>query len=228
MRTIEKFEKQLNKKLEALTYNDLLVVMQDEKYKEFFATPKNTLEIISELIDRNLDKNFVKELYTTKYSLELVWDETLIDNIFTKYKKKEIIKEKLEEELKFYRKSSNSLLSISAFLCTMIGAPEIDLKSDEERLIDAIKYCKDIFEYEISDCSSSYKLRCDIVDLIYTTREYWWNKYETDILKDIDWVDNETDALTEFEHKLTGNKINGINIKPEQMGFIDITKLKKE
>lgn len=227
MRAIEKFEKQLNKKLEALTYDDLLKIMQDEKYKEFFATPKSTLEIISELIDRNLDKNFVKELYTTKYSIELVWDETLIDNTFTRYKKKEITKEKLGEELKFYRKSSNSLLSISAFLCTMIGAPEIDLKNDEERLIDAIKSCNDIF-YEISDYSSSYKLRCDIVDLIYTIREYWWNRYEADILNNINWVDNETDALTEFEHKLTGNKINGINIKPEQMGFIDITKLKKE
>ena len=46
MRTIEKFEKQLNKKLEALTYDDLLAIMQDEKYKEFL-----------ELSDKNYDSH---------------------------------------------------------------------------------------------------------------------------------------------------------------------------
>lgn len=225
MRILEQFEKQLNKKLEVLTYNDFLELLKNDNYSFYFSNTKNALEIITGLIERNNDKNFIKELFTLKYQIEIVEDEEIIESLFNRFKNKEITKEKLDETLKNYRTSTDPLFVISVFLCSLIN--KNDIENEKEKLINDIKNSENIF-FNISDYNTSYDLRCSIIDLIYAIREYWWNAYETDILENINWVDNETDALIKFKNEKIGNEIKSLDIKPEQMGFIDITKLKKE
>lgn len=224
MRIINQFEKKLNKKLEALSYNDFLDILKNDNYKEFFSNTRDTLEIITTLIERNPNKDFIKELYTLKFQTEMLEDENIINSLFTKARNKEITKEKLEETLKNFRTSIDPLFVVSVFLCSLVEGS--NLKDEETKLIEAIKNIEMNIFSQISDYETSYQLRCSIIDLIYTVREYWWNVYETDILEGINWVDNETDALINFKNQKLGNEIKSLNIKPEQMGFIDITKLK--
>lgn len=223
MSNINIFEKEIGITLEKLDYEKLLLIMQNSKYKKFFNTPKKTLDILDAIIEVNRNQNFIKELYTTKYSIELVEDECLIENLFKKMQENKITQDELLKELKDIRNSSDCLFSISAFLCSLVSKFE-NIREEENILIERIKETEKIFNL-ISDISS-YKLKCDIIDLIYQVREYWFDAYGTDILLNISWVDNETDKLAEYEEKIYG-KIKSVNIKPEELGLIDITKLKE-
>ena len=85
---------------------------------------------------------------------------------------------------------------------------------------------KPIFE-SLGRIESSYQIRADLIDLLYTVRTKVFVEYGESI--DVSWVDEETNKLDEFGFELLNNReLPEINIKPEQLGFIDITKLKKE
>jgi len=130
--------------------------------------------------------------------------------------------------MKQYRESSDPLFVISVFICSLIAIQDVDLSTEKNVLIENIKKVEEIFN-QIGRIENSYVLRCDIIDLIYQVRERYFLAYEEDILKEISWVDQKADEVNLFAEKtLNTETLPKINIKPEQLGFIDITKLKNK
>lgn len=221
----KKFELITGITLEGLNEKNFTNILRNPEYKEFFEDKKKFLDLLDEILNRNQDKDFLKEINTLKYSLEMIQDEEIIDNLFKRYRDEKITREKLLETMESYRKSSDPIFVVSVFICSMIALSDVDLSNDINILIDNIEKIKSIFE-NLGKIENSYKLRSDLIDLIYTVRSKIFVEYGVDI--NVDWVDSETDKLDEFGFKMLNRELPEINIKPEELGFIDITKLKKE
>lgn len=225
---IDKFELQFGKSVRDITEEDLTGCISDPKYKLYFSE-KNAIEFLDELIKRNSDTNFVVTLVALKYSLSLELTERAIDKLFSKYRENVIERTELEEKIN-EMKNKDFISLISVDLCSMIALSDIDISQDETKLEQAVADIRtEIFLKIGSDIEKTHKLRCDLLDLIYQTRENYFSKYQIDILKDNSWVDDETAKLAEFDDENQKGKAPlSTNIKPEEMGLIDITRLGKE
>lgn len=224
--TLSQLKQKIGIKIEDLNEETLLYILKNPEYKNFFNDRRLFLGLLDEILERNQDKNFLKEIYTIKYSLELLQNEEIISNLFTSYRNESITREKLLETMKNYRNSEDSIFVISVFICSLIALPDVDLSLEIEKLEKNIEKVKSIFE-NLGELKGSYNLRCDLIDLICQIRTKIFSVYNHSI--DISWLDKEIDKIDEFTLEILNKReLPEINIKPEQLGFIDITKLKKE
>lgn len=221
---LTKFENKIGMKVNDLNEEKFIQIIKNPVYHEFFSNIKDMLDLIDEIMKRKQDdESFIKELYTTKYLLQLDEDANILDKTFEKYRNNKITREELLEQMKKFRSSSDPIFVISVFICSMIALEDVSLKDEENVLKSSVEQMKDIFN-NLGRIETSYSLRCDLIDLLYTLRSKYFN--HCGIVIDIDWVDDEADKLLEFQSQFNNREIPEIGVKPEQLGFLDITKLK--
>ena len=122
--------------------------------------------------------------------------------------------------------SKNQIDSVSSSLCTMIALEDVDISIYYNNVSNSVNY---LFE-KISNMNIeriSYSLHCDILDLLIQLQFYWNSRYEKKI--EIDGLDNHLSRLHEFEYTVLESGRNpSIDIDPEELELLDITKLKKK
>lgn len=223
---IKEFEQKIGMRVEGLNEERFIEILKNPEFKKLFDDKKEFLDLLEEILNRNQDESFKKEVNILKYTLQLLQDEEIIDGLFKRYREEKITREKLLEAMKNYRDSSDPIFVVSVFICSIIALKDVDLRPELENLKKNIEMFKPIFE-SLGRIESSYQIRADLIDLLYTVRTKVFVEYGESI--DVSWVDEETNKLDEFGFELLNNReLPEINIKPEQLGFIDITKLKKE
>lgn len=223
---ISEFEKRTGIRLEDLKEENFIKILQNPEYNELFSDKNSLMDLLDEILNRNQDIEFKKELNSVKVMLQLSIDEEIIDNLFKRYRNNEITREKLLETMKIYRTSTDPIFVLSVFICSLIALKDVDLREEKAILIDSIEKIKLIFN-DLGKIENSYQVRADLIDLLYTVRTKFFIEYEDEL--DISWVDDETDKLDQFTFEFLKNReLPEVNIKPEELGFIDITKLKKE
>ena len=202
--------------------------MKEPKFAHFFLDTKEAMDLLDKLIDKNRDNNFKKELNTIKISIQLLDNEKIIDTVFKNYREDKIKREELLKTLKRYRNSSDPLFVVSVFICSLIATQDVNLSQERNILVKNVNDLKALLD-NLGRFENSYVLRCNIIDLIYQVRERYFIAYEDDILAGIKWVDAAADELNDFAEKtLSTEVLPKLNVKPEQLGFIDITKLKNK
>lgn len=228
MTILNEFEKEIGISAEMLDEKAMIQIMANPEYSHFFTNTKEAIDLLDSLIEKNQDSTFKKELNTIKISIQLLENEDIINKIFKKYRDNKITRAELLKDLERFRNSSDPIFVISVFICSLIATQDVDLKIEEDKLKKAILETKNLVD-DLGRLENSYLLQCNIVDLIYQVRERYFDVYEIDILKDIPWVDEKADELNEYEYELNnGFVVPNVDVTPEQLGFINITKLKHE
>lgn len=227
---IKTFETKIGMVVEELDEEKLISVIKNPDNIEFFKETKTTLDILDCILERNKNETFLKEVLTLKHSTEMIENERLLNNVFEDYRDEKITREKLIEELRRFLDSSDPKFVISTIICMLIALGDIDLSGDIELIKSNIEKFKNIFD-TIGKIEKSYQLRCDLIDLMYILRTKFFELYNIEL--EMNWVDTEVDRIDEFTSKLLeehsgSSELPEIDIKPEELGFIDITKLNKE
>ena len=225
----KKFELIAGITLEGLNEENFTNILKNPEYKEFFEDKKKFLDLLDEILYRNRDQEFLKEINTVKYTIQLFQDEEIISNLFRQYREEKITREKLLETMETYRKSTDPIFVVSVFICSIIALKDVNLSSEFKKLEENIEKFETILK-SLGKIENSYALRCDLVDLVYQVKTKIFAEYKYSLNINLEWVDEEIDKLNEFEFEFLNNRkeLPEINVKPEQLGFIDITKLKKE
>lgn len=223
---IKKFEKRIGKTVENITEDELYKFIKDANlYEDFFKFSDFKLDLIDRLLKRNSEDEFGKNLICLRYETELEQDEKILDKTFEQYRNKQITREELLEKMEKFKGSLDPIFVISTFICSLLVLDDVDLRNDIDKINMNIGRMKMIFD-EIERNEKSLNLRCNMIDLLYYLRTRFFETYN--IVLDISWVDNEVDLIDKFLSDKLNRELPEINIKPEQLGFIDITKLKKE
>ena len=226
MISIKEFEKKIGKTVDNITEAEFYNLFKDEKLVEtFLKFPDFRLDLIDRLMYRNEGNDFAKDLLTLRYETELEQDEKILDVTFTNYRENKITRDELLEKMENYKNSLDPIFVISTFICSLLVLDDVDLKKDIEKINMNIGRIKMIFD-EIPKNEKSLDLRCNLIDLLYYLRTRFFESYG--IVLDVSWVDNEVDIIDEYLSKKLNRELPEINIKPEELGFIDITKLNKE
>lgn len=226
MKIIEKFENECGRKLKDFDEEFLISVLNNQSLSKYFTSIKTFYSILEELIYLHSGE-FQKELFTIKYSFDQENAINILTEQFKQYEKEKNL-EKFKAVLENDFSSSDPIFVISAYLCAMIRSEGIEF--DKENIKKNVSMLKDIFN-NIGRMENSYKLRCDLIDLVFQISDYYFDFFEEDILKENTWVDNEVKAVSDFEDLFLENyKIDNsrLNSTPEDAGLIDITKLKGE
>lgn len=151
--------------------------------------------------------------------------ESEIDSIFSKYKE-DNIRDSLKESCISMITSEDQIDSISASLCTMIALEDVDISIYYNSVSNSVN---NLFK-QISTMSIekiSYSLHCDILDLLIQLQFYWNSRYDKKI--EIEGLDEHLSRLHEFEYNvLESGKNPSVNIDPEDLELLDITKLKRK
>lgn len=225
MKLIDNFEKDIRKPVRFLDEDDLNKIFNnDNLMKKYFIDPEKCDEILDEIIKRCNSSKTIETLIILKNKLIMLRCQSKINDIFSDYRAGSIDRQRLLEEMKKMRETADSIEMLSAILCSLISLSDVSLLEDKADIQNGIEGIHRIIK-SLGDIKESYSLRCDLIDLIYQVREWYFTRNQVDLLKDIEWVTEETNKLNEFEDSML-EEIPDINISPESLGYIDITKLK--
>ena len=223
---IDRFERVINKSVRELTENDLIEILQDENYHDFFKDPDEVLILLKEIFKLNKDAVVRRQISLTIYSIELVKSEATLDATFNSYSNDEITRETLESTVKEFISSDDTLLSLIAVSCALLSLENINLSEYEEKIKDDFNCLKEIFN-SIGNTNDSYLTKTTLLNYIFQIREEYYIKYSVDLLDNLDWIEDQLKEIHNFEDEyLRKNIPTSVDITPEQLGYIDITKLK--
>lgn len=157
--------------------------------------------------------NAILNIYLNLY---LIQSEDIIKKYIDSYNQEIINKETLFENINSYLKNNWPFISIIIDLI-----PDYELTINEEIINKIIAPFELLNSFEIN----KYTKPCIInyLDAFYKVRTSYFNRYQNDIFKD------KVNIINELQKKLNDSEemvIPEINIKPEQLGLLDITKLK--
>ena len=107
----------------------------------------------------------------------------------------------------------------------MIALEDLNLSEEQDLIQSSTEKLEQIFK-NFGSMENSYPIRCDLIDLIHQVREIYFERYNKEILNE-KWISDEEDKLTDFEDEKI-EEIPDCGIEPEELGYLDITKLKKE
>lgn len=221
MSILNQFEKETKLNLKNLSEIDLLNIFTNKKFHHFFDSAKKVVSLMEELSNEVESEEIKRKLITLKYKFLLVENENILMELFKN--NREIIENKIES----YMNSNDPLFSCSAILCCMLSLSNLDIRNKEEKLKENFQKISEIFK-EISPVEDSFDLRNDLIDLVNTVEEQFWQVYEIDLSENSEWIHAEEAAMGEFSRqlheKMKTEKIDD-GLRPEDMHFIDITKL---
>ena len=222
---IDTFEKRIGKSIRELTENELIEILKAEEYRDFFKDPDSSLIILDAINQLNKYEKIKKETSLIIFNIKLLRAEAIVDSEFNSYKSNEITRDDLENKVISFIESDDTFLSTVAVSCALISLETIEVRKYKDIIIKNFNGIRETLNIIKSE-PDSYPLRISLLEFIFQIREDYFVKYDDDLLKDLDWVNTELDEIHQYEDMAIRKAMpKEINIDPEQLGFIDITKL---
>lgn len=232
---MNKINKMLNKSSEDINLNDVILLSKNEEALKIFSEDLNTgFEFFKDVFNNNKDKDVVREIKPLFYDFKLKIIEKELGSFYRKFEKDKNV-DTLLKSLDEYISSDDFLKSISASIVYIIGSINgLDLTSTKylELLKNNLKELEKLI-YAL-EMETSFPIICELIDLLYSFRNLYFNKYNIDIMDDTTEIQEYIKKLNDFAEPLykkledeAKNIVEKENINPEDMGFIDITKLNK-
>lgn len=218
---INKFEKEIGKPIRYISAEYFLDIFNKKELgKKYFNSTKNALDIL-EVMKTNVS---LKEMSTIlEIKIRLRKTEESIDDIFSRYTQ-DNNRETLIDSMGNMIKSDDDLTVVSSVLCTMIALEDQELEGYRKHIENALNGVFKIIS-NITITKDSYSLHCDILDLLIKVLYYWNSRYEE---LELEGLDKHLEDLHNFEFEVFDNgKYASVDIKPEALNLLDITKLKK-
>lgn len=220
LKLINLFEKEFGTTLSTINKEKFLNIFYSKKLSDKYFTSKNNVFDILEYLKSNDNlKNFVDNLLL---KFEIQSCENFIDDLFTKYIE-DNIRESLINSVKYNISEKKGIYCVSIALCTMIALEDQDISVYYNNVSNSLN---EIFS-RISTLEldrSTYSTYCDVLDLIIQTQFYWNSRYENKI--DVSGIDECLIELHNFEYEVLENsKVPSLDIEPETLELLDITKL---
>ena len=227
MSLLKQFEKEIGFSVQELTEEKLIEILTDEEYSHFFTYHSRAVELFDEIIPEIENDLFLKELNTVRHTLNLSNIADLLQKLFESRKKEEITDEEFQEKIQKNFESEDPIYVISTLVCLLLSKHSMNIDENFESFKNNIVKIKDIFS-NLGRIENSYSFRIELIDLLYTAQQEYFFIYEKDLLEGINWLEEEVDKITEFENNFNPETFEEIDITPEDLGLIDITKLPKE
>lgn len=227
MSLLKQFEKETGIQIKDLNEDKLIKIMMDSSYEHFFKSHNKAVELFDDILLYINDDEFKKELFTVRHSFNLLNVEKLLQNLFNSIKNEEITDEEFQNKILQIFESSDPIYVISTLICLLISKYKLDVSNYFEIFKNNVSKIKEIFN-TIGRIENSYRFRTEVIDFLYTAQQEFFFEYEKDILENSDWIEFEIDKLTEFEETFKEEVFESIDIPPEALGLIDITKLPKD
>lgn len=223
LKLLNTFEKEFGIPLSRISEKKFLDIFSQKNLgKKYFINLKNTEEILNFISENPNLRNFSNIMLM---KAKIYKSESEIDSIFSKYKE-DNIRDSLKESCISMITSEDQIDSISASLCTMIALEDVDISIYYNSVSNSVNNLfKQISTTSIEEIS--YSLHCDILDLLIQLQFYWNSRYDKKI--EIEGLDEHLSRLHEFEYNvLESGKNPSVNIDPEDLELLDITKLKRK
>ena len=235
MTLIDDFERTIGKPVRLLSTSDLINLLRDGSIiKKYFTSIENSIILLDTIEKINEDPEVRCTVYTIRESLELREAWILIDTLFKKFRHGEISREELSKTISDYTKSSNIILALLTYECVLSVLVDINLSKDQQHIKDLVEKSKDIFNKLTVNIAVSYQMQTALADLLYTLNADNFDRYGEEI--DLKWLDKIVSKFNEFQEEIyqldeSEYKFGGYQtgkLLPEDLGLIDITKLKEE
>lgn len=229
---IRKIESFLGKDLKDIEMSDIENILSNEDIMNILKDPNTALKVSDYIIKKCTDEDVKKQFIPLFYRSELILTETELGSLF-KNIEDENERENILEKLQDYMKSNanNFVKYLSSVLISLMALPENELK---DNIVDIKKSTNDLLSvvYQL-DIATTLDLICDFIDLIDNIRQEYYNRYEEDIIEDIDSLKEYMNTLDAFMQPLFEEELKRMEeltkgISPEEIGCLDITKLNKE
>lgn len=224
---ISKLEALLNKKVVSWTMNDIVIICSKQE----------ALKMLDPLTVDHILEQDNKLIFPAFFPIQInnhlkqAQDEVkkAIDDYDDLGDKKAFIA-KMDE----MKVSPDFVFQLVSYLTILNEVEGYDLKPDEDKLRKLISTSLENI-YKV-DMDAGMMIICNILDIIYPIQEKYFNLYKVDLISD----PTERETLNKFSDALDQHmkpvfdqlqnelveEVKKSNIKPEDMGLIDITKLK--
>ena len=187
MKEIEQLEAAVGKKVEQWNAKDLQVLAekQDSEMLQLFKNPI----VLNECITRSKGNTDVEDiLYPLSIKLLMTDAENKGNDLLIELEKKEIDEKGLISGCESMMSDKDYYKHLAAYLILINKCPDYDLKIHEDSIRSDIASLKEIICAFSSGDSflSLYSLISDLMELIFSLRAGYFQKYSVDILDDAD------------------------------------------
>lgn len=226
---LREFENLTGVSAKDLTLEKLTDILKNKDYAQFFEDSSAFMEFLKELQTIITDETFKKEINSAYYLADMRVCEDNIMQKFSDLNDNSITREELENWMKDEFKKDDPIESITAYVCSMISLQDVDLSGEFDNLSKKLTELVNIFD-TLGDIGKSYSVYSDLSDLIFQTDTYYYNWYGKEPLtsESSKKLNDYAERIGDFEFSVLENgDIPGAQYDPEDMGLIDVTKLKK-
>lgn len=225
-RLLNDFQKMVGKDLTKLSTQEFTEIINDSRYVNFYVN--NAFEILVDMLDlENIDKDLRRTLWEIYLNLLYKIDVKTIAAEIDKHTAGEISDEDFMAKCKeYFEESEDPVLALLTFIT--VGSLGIDIKFAKETVISNIKRLEELFMHLTPGSILSFSTRNDYLTLLYNVKvEANYSFGDEDILKDFSWV---KEAQEEFDKEIAEviDALPESEAAPEELGLIDITKLKNK
>lgn len=226
----EEFEKKIGKDLSEINMKDLNELMDQEDIMMLLNDHDTAINACNKVLTENLDPEVRSEFAPVKYYHELYKQEEEIADIYNQY---EVDKspENFVNRIKEFNKTSTSVGRLVSYIMLLKNVEGLDLTGEKDHIIAAID---DVIHILNSlDFSKGIGTVCDMVDILYSIQQDYFEKYQVDVLDGrINKLNDIVAKLNEIMKEYYNNELEKIkeeipdDAEPEDVGMLDVTKYK--
>lgn len=226
----EEFEKKIGKDLSEINMKDLNELMDQEDIMMLLNDHDTAINACNKVLTENLDPEVRSEFAPVKYYHELYKQEEEIADIYNQY---EVDKspENFVNRIKEFNKTSTSVGRLVSYIMLLKNVEGLDLTGEKDHIIAAID---DVIHILNSlDFSKGIGTVCDMVDILYSIQQDYFEKYQVDVLDGrINKLNDIVAKLNEIMKEYYNTELEKIkeeipdDAEPEDVGMLDVTKYK--
>lgn len=226
----EEFEKKIGKDLSEINMKDLNELMDQEDIMMLLNDHDTAINACNKVLTENLDPEVRSKFAPVKYYHELYKQEEEIADIYNQY---EVDKspENFVNRIKEFNKTSTSVGRLVSYIMLLKNVEGLDLTGEKDHIIAAVD---DVIHILNSlDFSKGIGTVCDMVDILYSIQQDYFEKYQVDVLDGrINKLNDIVAKLNEIMKEYYNNELEKIkeeipdDAKPEDVGMLDVTKYK--
>ena len=226
----EEFEKKIGKDLSDINMKDLNELMDQEDIMMLLNDHDTAINACNKVLTENLDPEVRSEFAPVKYYHELYKQEEEIADIYNQY---EVDKspENFVNRIKEFNKTSTSVGRLVSYIMLLKNVEGLDLTGEKDHIIAAVD---DVIHILNSlDFSKGIGTVCDMIDILYSIQQDYFEKYQVDVLDGrVNKLNEIVSKLNEIMKEYYNNELEKIeeeipdDAKPEDIGMLDVTKYK--
>ena len=227
---VEEFEKKIGKDLSDINMKDLNELMEQEDIMMLLNDHDTAINACNKVLTENLDPEVRSEFAPVKYYHELYKQEEEIADIYNQY---EVDKspENFVNRIKEFNKTSTSVGRLVSYIMLLKNVEGLDLTGEKDHIIAAVD---DVIHILNSlDFSKDIGTVCDMVDILYSIQQDYFEKYQVDVLDGrVNKLNEIVSKLNEIMKEYYNAELKKINEEipddatPEDIGMLDVTKYK--